>query len=232
MLRHVVRRPHPRDLAPLPTGTCVAAATPMRSSHPFTWVALAWLVALPGVASDAGVPEPKSAPPDQPATRGDRIVIDTRARTLTVFAGKVELRRFPISLAVEGVGKVKRGDRRNPVGTYRLMKGRPSKFHRFLPVSYPNEKDAERGLALKLITRAQADAIVSTTREGRMPPQNTALGGAIGVHGIGNAAGFDLGPLQALHRFVNVSLGCFMLTDAEVDELERLYVPGAVLEIR
>ena len=65
-----------------------------------------------------------------------------------------------------------------------------------------------------------------------MPPQDTALGGAIGVHGIGNAAGFDLGPLQVLHRYVNASEGCFMLIDAEVDELERLYVPGAALEIR
>ena len=204
----------------------------MRTSHPFAWLAVAWLVAFPGVAADAGTPEPKGARPEQPAPRGDRIVIDTRARTLTVFAGEAALRQFQVSLASEGVGKVKRGDRRNPVGTYRLMKGRPSKFHRFLPVSYPNEKDAERGLAQRLITRAQAEAIVQAAREGRMPPQDTALGGAIGVHGIGNAAGFDLGPLQVLHRYVNASEGCFMLIDAEVDELERLYVPGAALEIR
>lgn len=205
---------------------------PVRTSHPFLWIAAAWLVAFPGVAADAGMPAPTSATQERPAPRGDRLVIDTRARTLTVFAGKAELRRFPVSLASEGVGKVKRGDRRNPVGTYRLMKGRPSKFHRFLPVSYPNEEDAKRGLALKLVTRAQASEIVSATREGRMPPQNTRLGGAIGVHGIGKAAGFDLGPLQVLHRFANLSEGCFMLTDAEVDELERLYVPGAVLEVR
>lgn len=163
---------------------------------------------------------------------GDRVVIDTASRTLTVFAGKVALREFSVGLAGNGVGKQQRGDRRNPRGTYRLFKGRASKFHRFLPVAYPNSDDARRGLEKGLITQAQADAILSAERRGVLPPQDTALGGAIGVHGIGNALGIDLGPLQVLHRLVNLSDGCFVLTDSEVVELERLYRPGAVLEIR
>lgn len=169
-------------------------------------------------------------PPSPAPVRGDRLVIDLNQRTLTVMLGVQELRRFPISLASGGVGKVKRGDARNPVGTYRLMEGRASQFHRFLPVSYPNAEDAARGLAEKRITPAQAAAIVRAVRAGRMPPQNTALGGQIGIHGLGRR--FPLGPLQRLHRWFNASEGCFVLTDPEVTELETLYAPGAVLEIR
>ena len=172
------------------------------------------------------------AQPPAPAKVGDRLVIDTATRKLTVFAGDEPLRTFPVSLGGGGLHKVKRGDRKNPIGTYRLMKGRASKFHRFLPVSYPNAADAERGLAAGLITEAQARAIVDATRAGRMPPQDTALGGAIGVHGLGRAVGIDLGPLQTLHRLFNATDGCFLLTDWEVDALEKLYAPGAVLEIR
>lgn len=160
------------------------------------------------------------------------MVIDTKQRTLTVYAGDTVLRTFPVSLASGGVGKVKRGDLKNPRGTYRLMRGRASKYHRFLPVSFPNAEDADRGLAAGLITPAQAAEIRRATRAGQMPPQNTALGGAIGVHGIGRALGVDLGPLQSLHRYFNGSEGCFVLTDAEVRELERLYAPGTPLEIR
>jgi len=172
-----------------------------------------------------------SAPGEPPPPRrGDRVVIELKERTLSVFQGEMLLRRFPISLAQGGAGKWKRGDGKNPVGSYRLMKGRASQFHRFLPVSYPNAEDARRGLEAGLITPAQAEAILRATRAGRMPPQDTALGGAIGVHGLGRR--FPLGPLQRLHRLFNASEGCFVLTDEEVVELERLYAPGAVLEIR
>jgi len=170
--------------------------------------------------------------PAPPAPPGDRIVIDTRARTLTVYAGERALRQFSVSLARGGVGKVRQGDHRNPIGTYRLMKGRPSKFHRFLPVSYPGAGDAARGLALGLVSRAQAEQIARAAREGKMPPQDTRLGGAIGVHGLGRPLGIDLGPLEAIHRAFNASDGCFMLTNREIEELERLYAPGALLEIR
>lgn len=170
--------------------------------------------------------------PPAPPPPGDRIVIDTRARTLTVYAGERALRQFSVSLARGGVGKVRQGDHRNPIGTYRLMKGRPSRFHRFLPVSYPNAGDAARGLSQGLVTRAEAEQISRAAREGKMPPQGTRLGGAIGVHGLGKPLGIDLGPLEVIHRAFNASDGCFMLTNAEIEELERLYVPGAVLEVR
>lgn len=170
--------------------------------------------------------------PERHPERGDRVVIDTRRHRLTVMAGERVLRTFRVGLAAGGVGKQRRGDRKNPVGTYRLMAGRPSKFHRFLPISYPGPADARRGLAEGLITPEQAEAILAAHRAGRMPPQDTRLGGQIGIHGIGSALGVRLEPLQALHRLVDGSEGCFVLTDEEVVELERLYSPGAVLEIR
>lgn len=164
--------------------------------------------------------------------RADRLVLDVDAHTLTLYRGQTRLDTYSVGLGSAGVGKRKRGDQRTPLGTYRLFRGRPSKFHRFLPVSYPNATDAARGLQSGLLTRAQHDAIVDATRRGRMPPQNTALGGAIGIHGLGRSFAMLPRSLQGLHRLFDGTAGCVLVTDDEVDRLAQSYVDGAALVIR
>ena len=165
--------------------------------------------------------------------RADRLVLDTKAHRLTLYRGRRVLRRYTVGLASKGLGKRRRGDRQTPVGRYRLFAGRASRrFLRFLPVSYPNAEDARRGLERGLITRAQHDAIVRATSKGRMPPQNTKLGGAIGIHGLGQTFSWLPGFLQPLHRVYDGTAGCILLTDDEVRDLERRYEAGAVLVIR
>jgi murein L,D-transpeptidase YafK len=169
----------------------------------------------------------------QAAPVADRLVLATREHTLTLFRGDEELKTFRVSLGKADAGKEHQGDHRTPVGTYRLFAARPSKrFHRFLPVSYPNVADADRGFEAGLITAEQRDAIVDAAIHRRMPPQNTRLGGSIGIHGLGHTFWFLPRPLQILHRLVDGTDGCILLTDGEVDDLEHSYVPGATLEIR
>lgn len=52
-----------------------------------------------------------------------------------------------------------------------------------LGLSYPAIKDAERGYADGIITQAQKDEIVKANLEGKQPPWDTPLGGAIEIHG-------------------------------------------------
>jgi len=52
-------------------------------------------------------------------------------------------------------------------------------------LSYPNAAHAKRGLHDGLITKVQYDEIMRALRAKRRPPQNTALGGDIYIHGNG-----------------------------------------------
>ena len=64
---------------------------------------------------------------------------------------------------------------KNPKGAYYLSLG----------ISYPNTEDAERGLRAGLVTHAQHDQIVDAIKKKAAPPQYTALGGLVYIHGNG-----------------------------------------------
>ncbi len=167
-----------------------------------------------------------------PMEKADRLVLTTKDHELILFHGERELGRFRVGLGSNTPGKRRRGDKKTPLGRYRLFSGQPSKYHRFIPIGYPNADDARRALAAGLVTSAQHDAIVAAERSGRMPPQNTAVGGAVGIHGLGRALWFIPGPLQFLHRLADATDGCVLVTDDEIEQIERRVAPGAVIEIR
>lgn len=121
-----------------------------------------------------------------------------------------------------------RGDQRTPVGTYRVVKIKPSsRFHTFLQLNYPNVKDAFYGLRGRMISEYDFDRIVSAQKYYKIPPQNTALGGAIGIHGIGafTPQKFDI------HRNVNWTQGCIALTNEQIDTLRKYVGVGTKVVI-
>lgn len=124
--------------------------------------------------------------------------------------------------AVTGKGgkgdKTITGDRKTPVGTYRIVGFNDnSRFHFFMQLNYPNVKDAFFGLKNKLIDRTEFDAIVDAIKQGRIPPQNTRLGGAIGIHGIGRVNEKKM----MVHENYNWTEGCIALTNEQVSELKK-----------
>ncbi|MGH8508127.1 MAG: L,D-transpeptidase family protein [Gammaproteobacteria bacterium] len=121
-----------------------------------------------------------------------------------------------------------RGDHRTPVGTYRVVKiKRSSRFHTFLQLNYPNVKDAFHGLRGRTISEYDFDRIVSAQKYHEIPPQNTALGGAIGIHGIGAVTPrkFDI------HQNVNWTEGCIALTNEQIDTLRKFVEVGTKVVI-
>lgn len=136
-----------------------------------------------------------------------RIVVSKKARILELFDSQVLIKTYKIALGKTSVGdKEIEGDGKTPEGEfYVFTKNEKSKFHLSLALSYPNIEDAERGLAAKLITEPEHDAIVEAITEKKMPPQDTKLGGEIYIHGGGTDGDW--------------TQGCVALKDDDMQEL-------------
>jgi murein L,D-transpeptidase YafK len=121
------------------------------------------------------------------------------------------VRRFDIRLGGDPFRpKRVRGDERTPVGRYYIRaKNTRTGYHRFLGINYPSIADADRGLDNGLISEEEWADIFFANVEGSMPPQNTRLGGRIGIHGYG---GRPVIPYDWTE-------GCIAVTDAEIEYL-------------
>lgn len=134
--------------------------------------------------------------PHQCPIEGERVVvIHKRERALGLYVGGQLAASYPIGLGPRPEGRKEReGDRRTPEGEYYVCTRNPrSRFHLFLGISYPNQRDAAPALSEGRITQQQHDAIVEAMEGRHQPPWDTPLGGEIGLHGGGASADWTLG---------------------------------------
>ena len=156
------------------------------------------------------------------------LVVDTRARELLVMNdSSVRLRLRDVAIGRFGAtDDRRRGDGTTPIGEYRVSGLRAhDSFHFFIDIDYPSVEDARRGHAGGLISLAERRAIERAHRRGAQPPQNTALGGQLGIHGLG------VGDAE-IHRAYNWTRGCVALEDWQIDELRPWLRVGMPVEIR
>lgn len=117
------------------------------------------------------------------------IVVDKSEFKLYLYSDDELVKTYPVSLGSNPVDdKVKLRDRCTPEGEFYICQkiGDPDKIFlgsRWMRLSYPNKEDAARGLANGLIDQATARAINEAIDGQKTPPQNTPLGGGIGIHG-------------------------------------------------
>jgi hypothetical protein len=162
---------------------------------------------------------PHATPPIRVVDLNYELEINKTQRTLVLKnRDKVE-KKYLIATGRGGPGdKRVINDKKTPVGTYRIVKVKEqSAFYSFLQLNYPNVKDAFFGLKNNIINRAEFDRIVSAVKHQAIPPQNTRLGGAIGIHGIGRVTSYKLN----LHNNLDWTKGCIALTNEELDEIMR-----------
>jgi murein L,D-transpeptidase YafK len=155
-----------------------------------------------------------------PAMREPRIIIKKRHRTLEVFDGDKLVKTYTVVLgfAPEGDKEIE-GDGKTPEGEFYIFtKNSQSKFHLSLGLSYPSVDDAKRGSAKRLVTRSEHDAIVTAIEKKKMPPQKTALGGEIYIHGGGLGSDW--------------TWGCVALRNEEVEEIFNAVRVGTPVSIR
>jgi murein L,D-transpeptidase YafK len=121
-----------------------------------------------------------------------RIVVRKQQRQLKLLDGETLVRRYPIALGGSPAGhKERSGDGRTPEGTYYLCtRVNPSQFHLFLGISYPSPGDANGRGEVSDSTRR---AIERAWQQREVPPWDSALGGAIGIHGGGDRGDWTLG---------------------------------------
>lgn len=121
-----------------------------------------------------------------------------------------------IAIGRYGTTAAKRaGDGMTPLGEFRIVRiAARTDFHRFYGLDYPNLAHARAGLQAGRITATQFERIRQALRQGSQPPQHTALGGYIGIHGLGDGE-------PAIHADFNWTEGCIALTNAQVDDLAQ-----------
>ena len=148
-----------------------------------------------------------------------RLAIDKSERRMELLEGTAVVRSYRVGLGPAPEGdKEREGDMRTPIGELRVVvRNSRSSFHRFLGLSYPDSRAADRGLATGLIDEDEAQAIREADREGRQPPWDTALGGEVGIHGGGSARDW--------------THGCIAVEDAEIAELWEVVPLGTPVVI-
>lgn len=157
------------------------------------------------------------------------LVISKSSRQLEIMDGDKVIRRFNIAYGKGGKGTKRiRGDEKTPVGVYKIVALKKSgQFHYFMQIDYPNLLDAWYGYKNNVIDASEFKSITNAVKNSKVPPQNTKLGGYIGIHGIGGMTEKKL----TIHRELNWTNGCIALTNEEIDYLKKYVGSGTKVVI-
>jgi murein L,D-transpeptidase YafK len=156
------------------------------------------------------------------------ILVDTDAHTLSVYRRDRLLERFHnVAFGRGGLSEERvRGDGTTPLGTFHIDRiKRSSRFHLFFGIDYPGPEQAQRALEAGRIDPDDYWRIVLAFRQGRPPPQDTPLGGYLGIHGLGAGD-------RRIHDGFDWTQGCIALTNAQVTRLSRWIFQGMRVEVR
>ena len=162
------------------------------------------------------------------ATPATWLLVEANTHTLTVLQGKTVVDKFDyVALGRGGTtSQRQRGDNSTPLGEFHIAWiNWKSPFHIFFGLDFPTIDLADQAYREKRIDRETYDSILDALRERRLPPQNTPLGGRIGIHGLGR------GSLLIHHEF-NWTKGCVALTNPEIERLARWVQIGTRVVIR
>lgn len=156
------------------------------------------------------------------------LLVDTERLSLEVKQNNITMAKFEnISIGRNGSGfKRFRGDDITPIGSYTIgWINRDSDYRLFFGFDYPTEEQAKKALDSGLIKKGVYQAIVKAHHKQQLPPQNTPLGGRIGIHGLGKAD-------PEIHRIVNWTHGCIALTNEQIDQLDKWIIVGTPVVVR
>lgn len=160
--------------------------------------------------------------------RGIWLLVDTEALVLSIMRDNNPLVVYRnISIGRNGADVEKRrGDDKTPLGNYQIRWiNTKSRYHRFFGISYPSFDDAKRALDDHAIDMKTYHSLVRADVFSEIPPQNTVLGGQIGIHGLGRGD-------PRIHDALNWTHGCIALTNNQIDGLSRWIKKGTVVKIR
>ena len=98
-------------------------------------------------------------------------------------------------------------------------------LRRFYGFNYPSIGNADEALTRGLVNKKTHLNIVNSHKKNRIPPQNTPMGGRIGIHGLGYAD-------KKIHKMMNWTHGCIALTNEQIDQLDPWIHTGMKIKIK
>ncbi|HEX2952867.1 MAG TPA: L,D-transpeptidase family protein [Bacillota bacterium] len=178
-------------------------------------------------SADHPSPNPTTVPPadSQPLPQFNPLVpnpvknvfltIDKSDHTLTIIIDGGDTKTYLVALGDGGSGdKTISGDHKTPEGEFYITEKEviappdSTLGSRWIRLSYPNVEDANRGVREGIIDQSTHDEIVNAIVNHQTPPQYTALGSAVGIHG-------GLTPAKGL----DWTWGSAALSNADIEEL-------------
>lgn len=156
--------------------------------------------------------------PEEFLSSNKAILIQKSAKRLTLFKDGRPAKTYLATIGRnESADKERAGDWATPEGLYYVRRKNPaSKYYLALHISYPNNRDAEQGLAEGLISASEYEAIVNANNNGVMPPQDTRLGYYIEIHGGSNRVVTDEDGQPQLSGWTR---GCIGLRNQDIREI-------------
>lgn len=160
------------------------------------------------------------------------IYVNLKTRILMFRHEDKVLKRYSIGTGQKTAlgNKNKEGDMRTPRGEFYICSkeaydeprtvGSGSLGTRWMQLSFPNIEVAERGLEDNSITEEVYNQIVEAIENKKIPPQNTPLGSAIGIHG---------GSSRTIPR--RFTAGCIGMYDRDVEEIFKYLKNGDRVQI-
>lgn len=157
------------------------------------------------------------------------LVISKSLQEMRIMNGDEIVKQFYVAHGRGGKGtKKKQGDKKTPLGTYEIVALKDSdKFHYFMHINYPSLPDTWAGYKDGIINADELHAITTAIKKNDVPPQNTKLGGFIGLHGLGRTTKKKL----AIHNALNWTEGCIAMTNEQIDHLRKYARVGTKIVI-
>ena len=162
------------------------------------------------------------------ATDNIWLLVDTTIKKVDVVKGQKIIDSFEnISIGRGGAGfKEQTGDDITPLGTYKIgWINKRSNFRIFFGFDYPSTKNAKKALNDGLISRNTYKKITYAHSKNKVPPQNTGMGGMLGIHGLGKADHLVHGEFDWTH-------GCIAMTNPQIDRLSKWIKQGTVVKVK
>jgi murein L,D-transpeptidase YafK len=171
-----------------------------------------------------------SAPSSAADATADEVwlLVDTENLSISVMRGKALLYKYDnIAIGSNGPSVARRvSDQTTPLGEFRISGINPrSRFHLFMAIDYPTMEHARSALADGRISPDEYMAVSNAWLGGEPPPQDTRLGGYLGIHGVGDGN-------TGIHGLVNWTDGCIAVTNEQMDELASWVGVGTRVSVR
>lgn len=156
------------------------------------------------------------------------LLVNDETSTLHVYRGDREIEQFsPISIGRGGAARLRfSGARATPTGEFHInWINLDSRFNIFLGLDYPTLAHAREAREAGILSDDEFYDYLSYYRRHGAPPQDTVLGGNIGIHGLGESD-------PVWHRRFNWTDGCVAVTNQQIERLTDLVKLGTKVIIR